>query len=200
MIARHDQGREDPSHREDARRMERRDRNAPTRARWSRTPERRPSPCTAARRRRVTAAWPTGTSSREVADALTIPVFGSGDCVTPEQVVERLQSGVEGVLVGRGVLRNPWILAQAADLWPAVRRVPLPLQDRGRFLLEYIELLQNERVREAEGSDMSHPVPTQRRPWSRQSQTRPMGCEQDSRAWRVLHQGRGEGRGTAAPG
>src|SRR3954464_6491750 len=44
----------------------------------------------------------------EVADALSIPVFGSGDCVTPEQVVEKLQAGVEGVLVGRGVLRNPW--------------------------------------------------------------------------------------------
>src|SRR5213592_4783200 len=52
----------------------------------------------------------------EVADALTIPVFGSGDCVTPEQIVARLSTGVEGVLVGRGVLRNPWILAQAADL------------------------------------------------------------------------------------
>src|SRR5438477_4215539 len=48
-----------------------------------------------------------------IADALTIPVFGSGDCVTPEQIVTRLASGVEGVLVGRGVLRNPWILAQA---------------------------------------------------------------------------------------
>src|SRR6266853_313525 len=47
----------------------------------------------------------------EVANALTIPVFGSGDCVTPEQIVARLASGVEGVLVGRGVLRNPWILA-----------------------------------------------------------------------------------------
>ena len=55
-------------------------------------------------------------SGREIADGLTIPVFGSGDCVEPEQIVERLQAGVEGVLVGRGVLRNPWILAQAADL------------------------------------------------------------------------------------
>src|SRR5262245_20048517 len=36
----------------------------------------------------------------QVADLLTIPVFGSGDCVTPEQIVERLKSGVEGVLVG----------------------------------------------------------------------------------------------------
>src|SRR6476620_1638145 len=51
-----------------------------------------------------------------VADALTIPVFGSGDCVEPEHIVERMRRGVDGVLVGRGVLRNPWILAQAQDL------------------------------------------------------------------------------------
>jgi tRNA-dihydrouridine synthase B len=87
----------------------------------------------------------------EVADRLTIPVFGSGDCVTPEQVVEKLRSGVEGVLVGRGVLRNPWILAQAADLMAGREPRQISLQDRGRFLLDYIELLQNERVREPEG-------------------------------------------------
>jgi nifR3 family TIM-barrel protein len=86
-----------------------------------------------------------------VADRLTIPVFGSGDCLEAGQVIARLASGVEGVLVGRGVLRNPWILAQSADL--AAGRPPREVTraDRGRFLLEYIELLQNERVREAEG-------------------------------------------------
>jgi tRNA-dihydrouridine synthase B len=86
-----------------------------------------------------------------IADALTIPVFGSGDCIEPQQVVDRMRSGVEGVLVGRGVLRNPWILAQAMDL--AAGRMPreVTLADRGRFLLEYIELLMNERVREPEG-------------------------------------------------
>ena len=49
----------------------------------------------------------------KVAKEVTIPVFGSGDCVEPEQVVEKWRAGgVSGVLVGRGVLRNPWILAQ----------------------------------------------------------------------------------------
>src|SRR5205085_9245250 len=53
-----------------------------------------------------------------------------------------------GVLVGRGVLRNPWILAHAHDL--AEGRAPraVTLQDRGRFLLEYITLLAGERVRD----------------------------------------------------
>jgi tRNA-dihydrouridine synthase B len=89
-----------------------------------------------------------------VAEALTIPVFGSGDCVEPEQIVERMARGIEGVLVGRGVLRNPWILAQAQDL--AAGRPPhsVTLEDRGRFLLDYIDLLLRERVDEARA--MSH--------------------------------------------
>lgn len=87
----------------------------------------------------------------EIAAQLRIPVFGSGDCVTPEQVVEKLNSGVGGVLVGRGVLRNPWILAQAADLVAGRAPREIALQDRGQFLLDYIDLLLNERVREPEG-------------------------------------------------
>jgi nifR3 family TIM-barrel protein len=83
-----------------------------------------------------------------IASRLTIPVFGSGDCIEPEQIVDRIRAGVEGVLVGRGVLRNPWILAQAMDL--AAGRPPrvVTMEDRGKFLLEYIDLLMLERVDE----------------------------------------------------
>jgi len=86
---------------------------------------------------------------KEIADALTIPVFGSGDCIEPEQVIARMRSGVEGVLVGRGVLRNPWILAQAADLAAGRPARAVTLEDRGRFLLDYIDLLLHERIDDA---------------------------------------------------
>ena len=85
-----------------------------------------------------------------VAEALTIPVFGSGDCVEPDQIVERMRSGIEGVLVGRGVLRNPWILAQAQDLTAGGPARHVTLEDRGRFLLDYIDLLLEERIRGVE--------------------------------------------------
>jgi tRNA-dihydrouridine synthase B len=86
-----------------------------------------------------------------IAERLAIPVFGSGDCVEPEQIVERLRQGVEGVFVGRGVLRNPWILAQAEDLAAGRPARAVSFEARGRFLLDYIALLQHERVREPEG-------------------------------------------------
>lgn len=80
-----------------------------------------------------------------VAESLSIPVFGSGDCVEPEQVVGRLaQHGVAGVLVGRGVLRNPWILTQTADLLAGRPKCLVTGADRGRFLLDYVDLLLNE--------------------------------------------------------
>jgi tRNA-dihydrouridine synthase B len=87
----------------------------------------------------------------EIAEALSIPVFGSGDCVEPQQVLDRMKLGVDGVLVGRGVLRNPWILSQAADLAAGLPMRQIGATERCQFLMEYIELLRDERVREPEG-------------------------------------------------
>jgi tRNA-dihydrouridine synthase B len=87
----------------------------------------------------------------EVARSVSIPVFGSGDCVEPEQVVARMQSGVSGVFVGRGVLRNPWILSQARDLLAGRPKRAISVEERGQFLLDYMALLLNERVDEAHG-------------------------------------------------
>jgi tRNA-dihydrouridine synthase B len=87
----------------------------------------------------------------DVASRLSIPVFGSGDCVEPEQIVERMRAGVSGVFVGRGVLRNPWILAQAEDLLAGRAPRTVSLEERGRFLLDYIDLLIGEAAGEAEG-------------------------------------------------
>jgi len=87
-----------------------------------------------------------------VASGVSIPVLGSGDCVDPRQIVERLRTGnVGGVLVGRGALRNPWIFQHAADI--AVGRQPreVSARERGHFLLDYVDLLINERVDEAAG-------------------------------------------------
>ena len=87
-----------------------------------------------------------------VADEVGIPVFGSGDCVDPAQVVARLsERSVAGVLVGRGALRNPWIFKQAAAASAGTTPLPVTLEERGRFLLEYIALLLGEIETERDG-------------------------------------------------
>jgi tRNA-dihydrouridine synthase B len=93
-----------------------------------------------------TADWDFVTS---VAQTVTIPVFGSGDCVEPDDIVRKLQSGVSGVYVGRGVLRNPWILAQARDLMEGKPARQVMLEERGQFLLDYMKLLLTENVPES---------------------------------------------------
>jgi tRNA-dihydrouridine synthase B len=87
-----------------------------------------------------------------VAESVSIPVFGSGDVIEPAQAIARLRStAVSGVLVGRGVLRNPWILAQAQAL--AEGRPPrvVTLEERGQFLIDYLGLLLEDGELEPEG-------------------------------------------------
>jgi tRNA-dihydrouridine synthase B len=99
----------------------------------------------------------------EVAAAVGIPVFGSGDCVEPGQIIERMSAtGVSGVLVGRGALRNPWIFAQAAAARSGKTVMPTSMAARGEFLLSYIDLLLKERVDEVEG--FRHSVPSSAAP------------------------------------
>jgi tRNA-dihydrouridine synthase B len=87
-----------------------------------------------------------------VASSVSIPVVGSGDCVEPEHLVDRIQRrGVAGVLVGRGALRNPWIFQQAAALAAGQAPRPVSADERAAFLIEYIDLLLTERLDEASG-------------------------------------------------
>lgn len=47
-----------------------------------------------------------------------IPVLGNGDILSPQKAVLRLrESGCDGVLIGRGALKNPLIFADAFSLW-----------------------------------------------------------------------------------
>jgi tRNA-dihydrouridine synthase B len=95
-----------------------------------------------------------------VAAGVGIPVFGSGDCIEPSQIVERLHgTSVAGVLVGRGALRNPWIFEQAAAVNAGRPPRVLVSQERAQFLLDYIDMLVKERSDEADG--FRHVVPGQ---------------------------------------
>jgi nifR3 family TIM-barrel protein len=54
----------------------------------------------------------------EVKANAKIPILGNGDILTPRQAVLRLeQSGCDGVMIGRGCLKNPFIFMDAVSLW-----------------------------------------------------------------------------------
>jgi tRNA-dihydrouridine synthase B len=53
-----------------------------------------------------------------------IPIIGNGDINSAETAVRRLQeTGVDGVMIGRGCLKNPWIFREAMELFESGVRV-----------------------------------------------------------------------------
>lgn len=56
----------------------------------------------------------------EVKAKSKIPILGNGDILSAEQAVDRIkQTGVDGVMIGRGCLKNPWIFKDANTLFNA---------------------------------------------------------------------------------
>jgi nifR3 family TIM-barrel protein len=54
----------------------------------------------------------------EVKSRAQLPILGNGDILTAKQAVERVkQTGVDGVMIGRGCLKNPDIFREALALW-----------------------------------------------------------------------------------
>jgi len=73
-------------------------------------------------------------------EALAIPVIGNGDVRTAQEAVRMLgETGCDGVMIGRGATRNPWIFQQAAAALTGGRAsggpLPAPTLDDRRSLV-----------------------------------------------------------------
>jgi len=56
---------------------------------------------------------------------MTIPVFGNGDIDTPEKALSyRNEYGVDGIMIGRGSIGNPWIFNQIKHYFATGEHLP----------------------------------------------------------------------------
>jgi len=78
----------------------------------------------------------------EVKAAVDIPVLVNGDILTPDDALRALEvSGADGVMVGRGAVRDPWILRRVADAIAGRAPFEPSLDERCAVLLRYFDLL-----------------------------------------------------------
>jgi tRNA-dihydrouridine synthase B len=78
----------------------------------------------------------------QVARMVKIPVIGSGDITNAETAFEKLsRTAISGIMIGRGVIGNPWIFPEISYYLEKKRNLPAPLpQEKMKIMLKHLEM------------------------------------------------------------
>jgi len=79
---------------------------------------------------------------KKVKQSVNIPVIGNGDIIDEESAKQMLEyAGVDGIMIGRGSMGNPWIFEQIEHYLRTGEKLPRPTnQQKYEILKEHIEL------------------------------------------------------------
>ena len=82
---------------------------------------------------------------RAVKEAVQVPVSGNGDITTIEYGMKRWrETGVDGILIGRGAMQNPWIFRQFDEALHGREIFQPDLAEKKAVLLEFFDLVREE--------------------------------------------------------
>lgn len=86
------------------------------------------------------ADWQWASEARKL---LKIPVVGNGDVVAAEQALQRFsETGVDGIMIGRGAQRDPWLFSKITGLAKGETVVKPPVEMRRNIFRRYSDMLQ----------------------------------------------------------
>jgi tRNA-dihydrouridine synthase len=81
----------------------------------------------------------------EVKARARIPIIGNGDIFTPEDAARMFQeTGVDGVMIGRGALSNPWLIRQAWEHINGRTVTQTSEPERAVFVVEFLRKMSRE--------------------------------------------------------
>ncbi len=79
---------------------------------------------------------------KQIKQALNIPVIGNGGIRRPQDAAAMLeQTGVDGVMIGRGAFGNPWIFEQIKQFFANGTYISPSWPERRAVIAEHLELL-----------------------------------------------------------
>ena len=82
---------------------------------------------------------------KAVKEAVSIPVSGNGDITSIEYGLKKWrETGVDGILIGRGAMQNPWIFRQFQDVLEGREPYQPDIAEKQAVLLEFFGYLQEE--------------------------------------------------------
>lgn len=84
---------------------------------------------------------------KDVKNAVNIPVIGNGDIKSEEDALRMFEeTGVDGIMIGRGALGNPWIFKQIEYYLKTGEKLEaIPKEEKYKVILEHFELLLKEK-------------------------------------------------------
>ena len=70
-------------------------------------------------------------------------IIGSGDILTAETAIKRLkETNIDGILIARGAIGNPWIFAELKALWQKKSKPPEPsINEQGTIMSRHFEMI-----------------------------------------------------------
>lgn len=82
---------------------------------------------------------------KAVKSAVSVPVSGNGDITSIEYGLKKWkESGVDGILIGRGAMQNPWIFRQFEDVLAGREPYQPDVEEKKAVLLEFFGYLSEE--------------------------------------------------------